>query len=513
MDSRTTGKSADRWSNAPSDPPDRQEMSASVSALRFGGVAEPEGAQMATTSQRHHVVVIGSGFGGLRAAKALKRADVDITMISRTTTHLFQPLLYQVATGILSEGEIAPTTRLVLRKQKNVSVRLGEVEDIDLQAKTVTSKLMSQETVMHFDSLIVAAGAQQSYFGNDHFATFAPGMKTIDDALELRGRILGAFEAAEVVTDPAERERRLTFVVVGAGPTGVELAGQIAELAERTLAGAFRSIRPQDCRVILLDAASAVLPPMGPKLGLKAQKRLEKLGVEIQLNAMVTNVDYRGLTVTDQDGTERRIDCACKVWSAGVQASPLGKLIADQSDGSQTDRAGRVVVEADLTVKGHPYVFVIGDLMAVPGVPGMAQGAIQGASYAATIIERALAGQDDPAEREPFTYRDKGSMATVSRFDAVTQVPIPMSSKKIELTGPLAWLAWLVLHLVYLVGYKNQVTTLFAWFVTFMGRGRSQMAITSQMIYARTAMQMLQSHMGALAAVEAADEVEKDESA
>jgi NADH dehydrogenase len=468
---------------------------------------------MTTVAERHHVVIIGSGFGGLKAARSLKHADVDVTLISRTTTHLFQPLLYQVATGILSEGEIAPTTRLVLRDQKNVRVRLGEVEGIDLQAKTVTSKLMSQVTVTPYDSLIVAAGAQQSYFGNDHFATFAPGMKTIDDALELRGRILGAFEAAEVVTDHAERERRLTFVVVGAGPTGVELAGQIAELAERTLAGAFRTIRPEDCRVILLDAAPAVLPPMGRKLGLKAQKRLERLGVEIQLNAMVTNVDYMGITVKDKDGSERRIDCACKVWSAGVQASPLGKLIAEQSDGSQIDRAGRVVVEPDLTVKGHPYVFVVGDLMAVPDVPGMAQGAIQGAAYATDIIKRSLAGQDDPVNREPFKYWDKGSMATVSRFDAVAQVPIPKSSKKLEFGGPLAWLAWLVLHLVYLVGYKNRFTTLVTWFITFLGRGRGQMAITSQMIYARTAMQALQSRQGPLAAVEAADKIEKDESA
>jgi NADH dehydrogenase len=339
-------------------------------------------------TRRHRVVIIGSGFGGLRAAQALKRADVDITLISRTTTHLFQPLLYQVATGILPAGEIAPTTRLILRKQANVQVGLGEVEAIDLHEKTVTWRLMTERTVTPYDSLIVAAGAQQSYFGNDHFATYAPGMKTIDDALELRGRILGAFEAAEVSTNHAERQRRLTFVVVGAGPTGVELAGQIAELAERTLAGAFRTIEPSDCRVILLDAAPAVLPPMGPKLGLKAQRRLQRLGVEVQLNAMVTNVDYMGITIKDKDGTERRIECACKVWSAGVQASPLGEMLAAQSDGTQTDRAGRVVVEPDLTVKGHPNVFVVGDLMAIPGVPGMAQGAIQGAKYAANLIMR-----------------------------------------------------------------------------------------------------------------------------
>ena len=361
-----------------------------------------------TVANRHHVVVVGSGFGGLTAAKALKRADVDVTLISKTTSHLFQPLLYQVATGILSEGEIAPSTRLILRRQKNVRVLLGDVDAIDLTAQTVTSRLMTMQTVIPFDSLIVAAGAQQSYFGHDEFATFAPGMKSIDDALELRGRILGAFEAAEVTTDQAERKRRLTFVVVGAGPTGVELAGQIAELSERTLAGAFRTIEPTDCHVILMDAAPAVLPPMGEKLGLMARRRLEKMGVEIQLNAMVTAVDYQGITVKDKDGPERRIECACKVWAAGVAASPLGRMLAEQSDGTEVDRAGRVVVEPDLTVKGHPNVFVVGDLMSVPGVPGMAQGAIQGAKYATKLIKHSVKGSDDPANRAPVQIPRQG---------------------------------------------------------------------------------------------------------
>lgn len=460
---------------------------------------------MTGAAGRHRVVIIGSGFGGLTAAKALKRADVDVVVISKTTSHLFQPLLYQVATGILSEGEIAPTTRLILRKQKNVRVLLGEVEAIDLAAQTVTSRLMTMRTVTPFDSLIVAAGAQQSYFGNDHFATYAPGMKTIDDALELRGRILGAFEAAEVSTDSVERQRRLTFVVVGAGPTGVEVAGQIVELAERTLAGAFRSIKPSDCRVILLDAAPAVLPPMGKKLGLKAQRRLEKMDVEIQLNAMVTAVDYYGITVQDKDGSQRRIQCACKVWAAGVQAGPLGKILAEQSDGTETDRAGRVLVQPDLTVKGHPNVFVVGDLMAVPGVPGMAQGAIQGAKYATKCIKRALKDRDDPAHRAPFKYFDKGSMATVSRFSAVARVG------RLEFGGFIAWLAWLVLHLVYLVGFKNRFTTLIHWGITFLGRSRSQMAITSQMIYARLAMSKLgEQEQGALAAAERAEQAEQE---
>jgi NADH dehydrogenase len=453
---------------------------------------------------RHRVVIIGSGFGGLNAAKALKRADVDITLISKTTTHLFQPLLYQVATGILSEGEIAATTRLILRKQKNIRVLLGDVGGIDLNVNTVTSKLMGMETVTPYDSLIVAAGAQQSYFGNDQFATYAPGMKSIDDALELRGRILGAFEAAEVSTDPTERERRLTFVIVGAGPTGVEVAGQIVELAERTLAGAFRTIKPSDCRVILLDAAPAVLPPMGPKLGLKAKQRLEKMGVEVQLNAMVSDVDYKGITIKAEGGTQRRIECACKVWAAGVQASSLGKMIAEQSDGTETDRAGRVLVEPDLTVKGHPNVFVVGDLMFVPGVPGMAQGAIQGAHYATKLIKHAIKGQDDPAARKPFKYFDKGSMATISRFNAVAQVG------KLEFAGFFAWLAWLVLHLYYLVGHKNRFTAVLAWTISFLGRSRGQMAITSQMIYARVVTNWMEAQtQGALAAAERAEQAER----
>ena len=360
------------------------------------------------------------------------------------------------------------------------------MESVDLQANTVTSKLMAMQTVTPFDSLIVAAGAQQSYFGNDHFATFAPGMKTIDDALELRGRILGAFEAAEVATDQHERDRRLTFVVVGGGPTGVELAGQIAELAEHTLPGAFRTIEPSDCRVILVDAGGAVLSPMGQKLGLKVQRRLEKIGVEIQLNSMVTNVDYLGITVKNRDGTERRIDCACKVWSAGVQANPLGRAIAAQAAGTETDRSGRVLVEPDLSIKGHPNVFVVGDLMAVPGVPGMAQGAIQGAKYVTKLIKQSLKGHDDPANRTPFKYHDKGSMATVSRHSAVAKMG------KLEFGGYFAWLAWLVLHLVYLVGFKNRFMTLIAWFTSFTTHSRGQLAITSQMIYARLAMSMVQ---------------------
>jgi len=438
----------------------------------------------ATATDRRKVVIIGSGFGGLNAAKALKHADVDIKMIARTTHHLFQPLLYQVATGIISSGEIAPPTRIILRKQKNAQVLLGNVTHIDMANQTIKSELLGHTYVTPYDTLIVAAGAGQSYFGNDHFAEWAPGMKTVDDALELRGRILGAFEQAERSSDPTRREKLLTFTVVGAGPTGVEMAGQIAELADHTLKGAFRHIDSTQARVILLDAAPAVLPPMGEKLGNKAQARLEKMGVDIQLGAMVTDVDRSGITVKDSDGTIRRIESATKVWSAGVSASPLGRDLADQSD-VELDRAGRVKVLPDLSIPGHPNVFVVGDMAAVEGVPGMAQGAIQGAKYAAKAIKAELKGAD-PAQREPFQYFDKGSMATVSRFSAVAKVG------PLEFGGFIAWLAWLVLHLVYLVGFKTKITTLLSWTVTFLSRARGNLTITEQQAYARTRIEELQ---------------------
>jgi NADH:ubiquinone reductase (H+-translocating) len=438
----------------------------------------------ATESDRRRVVIIGSGFGGLTAAQKLKKADVDIKLIARTTHHLFQPLLYQVATGIISEGEIAPATRVILRKQKNAQVLLGDVTHIDLTKKLVMSELLGHTYATPYDSLIIAAGAGQSYFGNDQFAEFAPGMKTIDDALELRGRILGAFEQAERSSDPERREKLLTFTVIGAGPTGVEMAGQIAELADHTLKGAFRHIDTTRAHVILLDAAPAVLPPMGPKLGQKAQARLEKMGVEIQLGAMVTDVDRNGLTVKDADGTSRRIESACKVWSAGVSASPLGRDLAEQS-GVELDRSGRVKVLRDLSVPDHPNVFVVGDMMAVEGVPGQAQGAIQGAKYVANLVKAELKGAD-PAAREPFKYFDKGSMATVSRYSAVAQVG------RLEFGGFIAWLAWLFLHLIYLVGFKTKISTLLSWTTTFLSTHRGQLTITEQQAYARTRIETLE---------------------
>jgi NADH dehydrogenase len=432
--------------------------------------------------RRHRVVVIGSGFGGLFGTKALRRADVDVTMIAKTTHHLFQPLLYQVATGILSEGEIAPATREVLARQKNATVLLGDVESIDLKARTVTHHVLGRKSVTPYDSLIVAAGAGQSYFGNDQFAEFAPGMKSIDDALELRGRIFGAFELAEIMAAKGENvDHLLSFVVVGAGPTGVEMAGQIAELAHRTLKRDFRYINTHEARVILLDAAPQVLPPFGAKLGAKTHETLEKLGVEIQLGAMVTDVDERGLVVQDKDGTKRRIEAVTKIWAAGVQASPLSHTLAEQT-GASLDRAGRIGVNPDLTLPGHPEVFVVGDMISLNNLPGVAQVAIQGAKYAAKEIRARLNGK---RPQEPFKYFDKGSMATISRFDAVAMVG------KLRLSGLIAWLMWLGVHLVYLTGFKNQVTALLHWAVTFLSNDRSERTATEQQIFARMALKRL----------------------
>ena len=290
--------------------------------------------------RKHHVVIIGSGFGGLFAAKALRRADVDVTLIARTTHHLFQPLLYQVATGILSEGEIAPATREVLRKNKNVTVQLGLVEGIDVEARQVRWRFHGLEQVTGYDSLIVAAGAGQSYFGNDHFARYAPGMKTIDDALELRARIFGAFELAELAPEGEDVSRFLTFAVVGAGPTGVEMAGQIRELASKTLVGEFRRIDTRQARVILIEGGPLVLPSFGEDLGGSARRSLEKRGVEVWTETMVTEVDSRGFTVKRKDGSTERVESVCKVWAAGVSANPLGPQLAEQT-GAETDRVGQ----------------------------------------------------------------------------------------------------------------------------------------------------------------------------
>jgi NADH dehydrogenase len=433
-------------------------------------------------STPHRVVVIGSGFGGLFGTQALKRRDdVEITLIAKTTHHLFQPLLYQVATGILSEGEIAPSTREVLARQKNARVVLGTVTHIDLAARTVTSEVLGREQVTAYDTLLVAAGAGQSWFGNDSFARHAPGMKSIDDALELRGRIFGAFELAELAQTPAEAERALTFVVVGAGPTGVEMAGQIAELAHRTLKNDFRRIDPTDARIILLDAAPTVLPSFGERLGGAARRRLTDMEVDVRLGTMVTDVDATGITVREPDGSSTRIEALTKVWAAGVQASPLGQQLAEQS-GAELDRAGRVKVLPDLTLPGHPEVFVVGDMISLDDLPGVAQVAIQGSRFAAKQVIRRLDGKD-PEPR--FEYFDKGSMATISRFSAVASIG------RFRFSGFIAWLLWLAIHLVYIIGFKHRVTTLLHWTVSFLGRGRAERVATEQQVFGRRAMDAL----------------------
>ena len=339
----------------------------------------------------------------------------------------------------------------ILRKQKNVRVLQALVEDIDIENQIVRWRNHNEYNETSYDTLLVAAGAGQSYFGNDHFAVFAPGMKTIDDALELRARIFSAFEQAEIATDPAEIQRLLTFVVVGAGPTGVEMAGQIRELASKTLKGEFRQIDPTKARVILVDGAPYPLPPFGEKLGQKTRSELEKLGVEMKMDAFVTNVDADGVTLKYKSGEEETIESVCKVWAAGVSASPLGAQLA-KATGAQVDRSGRVEVNKDLTLPNHPEIFVLGDMMAFPGVPGVAQGAIQSARFAADTVRARLAGR--APKRTEFSYFDKGSMATIARFKAVVQMG------KMEFTGFMAWVSWCFLHLLYIVGFKSQVGTL-----------------------------------------------------
>ncbi len=354
------------------------------------------------------MVIVGGGFGGLFAAKFLRHAPVEVTLIDRTNHHTFQPLLYQLATGILSEGAVAPPLREVLRNHRNVHVELADVTEFDLDAKTVTAAVpLGPPRVVEYDSLIVAAGAQGSYFGHDEFGRFAPGMKTIDDALELRARIFGAFEMAELEQDPAAQRAWLTFAVIGAGPTGVEMSGQIAELARRSLKGNFRHIDPASARVLLLDGGEKVLAPFGDRLSKIAARELERAGVELRLGCRVTDVKYDCIIVTGPDG-EERIDCRAKVWSAGVQASPLAGLLA-AATGAGTDRAGHIEVLPDCTLPGHPEVFAVGDMIALNNLPGVAEVAMQTGIHAARTIKRRLDGDTTP---RPFVYRDLGSMAT-----------------------------------------------------------------------------------------------------
>lgn len=431
---------------------------------------------------RHHVVIIGSGFGGLFAARELDGADVDVTLISRTNFHLFPPLLYQVATGLLSTGEIATSTRQILDKQKNTDIVRGDVTDINLENNTVTFEEGALTRTYEYDSLIVAAGAGQSYFGNDYFAEFAPGLKTLDNALEIRSRLVSAFERAEIVEDPEERERLLTFVIVGAGPTGVELAGQVAEMAHRSFRDEYSNFRPSSAKIILLDGAPQVLPPFGKRLGRKAQRELEKMGVTVRLNAMVTNIDESTVTYKDMKTEEETtIDSYTKIWSAGVAASPLGKTVAEQA-GLEVDRAGKVPVNPDLSVGDHRNVFVVGDMMNLDKLPGVAQVAIQSGEYAAKAIKAGVEENQEPDQREAFEYFDKGSMAIVGRFHAVVKLG------KVEIAGFLGWIMWLLVHVSFLVSKRNRIVSMFTWTLNALTPKRYNLPTTLQQMHARTAL-------------------------
>ncbi len=403
---------------------------------------------------RPHVVIIGGGFGGLYAARSLRRAKVRVTLIDRRNHHLFQPLLYQVATAALNPSDIAYPIRAILRKQKNATVLMADAESIDVEHKRVD--LRNGE--LHYDYLIVATGATHSYFGNDQWAKHAPGLKSVEDALEIRKRIYLAYEAAEREPDPELMRRWLTFVVVGAGPTGVELAGALSEIGHRTLAQDFRSIDPTQVRVVLVEGRERVLPPYPERLSAKAQSQLEKLGVEVRTESFVTNIDEDGVTIGDTTLGAKTV-----LWAAGVQASPLARSLS-----VPLDNAGRVKVNEDLSIPGHPEVFVIGDLAAMVSdgkeVPGVAQGAIQGGVHTAKNIRRALKRE----QTKPFRYKDKGSMATIGRGAAVADVGRGFS-------GWFAWAFWSVIHVMFLVGFRNRLLVMFHWawsYITFQRGAR-----------------------------------------
>jgi NADH dehydrogenase len=386
------------------------------------------------------VLILGCGFGGLWAAQALRKAPVELTVVDRTNHHLFSPLLYQVATAGLSAPAIAAPIRHVLARQKNTTVLMGEVQDIDVRKKQV---MLEDGMPLPYDYLVVATGAMHSYFGNDAWAPYAPGLKTLEDAFEIRSRVLLAFERAERETDAATRAAWLTFVVVGAGATGVELAGTLAEIARHTLKGEFRRYDPRNARVILVEASSRVLPPYPPALSEKARRQLERLGVTVFLEKKITGVDAEGVWM----GAER-IVARTVLWAAGVASSPLGRAL-----GAPLDRAGRVQVAPDLSVPGHPEIFVVGDLAAVKGVPGIAPAAKQMGRHAALNVLATLKGK----KRLPFRYRDYGQLATIGRNAAVADFG------RVRLSGYPAWLVWLVAHIYFLINFRNRIVVMLDW--------------------------------------------------
>jgi NADH:ubiquinone reductase (H+-translocating) len=412
---------------------------------------------------RPHIVIAGGGFAGLYTARGLRRADADITLVDRNNYHLFQPLLYQVATAALNPSDIAAPIRGILGRQKNLEVLLGEVTSIDTAAKTI--QLLDGQVT--YDYLVLATGATHSYFNHPEWERDAPGLKTIEDALEIRRRVLTAFEAAERETDPAKQSAWLTFVVIGAGPTGVELAGALSEIARQTMVRDFRHIHPESARVLLLEGKERVLPPYPPDLSAKAQQQLERLGVEVMTNARVTSVSDSEVQV----GETTVIATRTVLWAAGVQASPLARSL-----GVPLDRAGRVLVEPDLTIPGHKDVFVLGDLAAAAMhdgslVPGVAPAAIQAGQHTALNLERALEGQPLRA----FRYRDKGSLATIGRAAAVAD----FGGRK-KFGGFFAWMAWLLIHIFFLIGFRNRFLVITQWAWAYLTYQRGARLITGR---------------------------------
>jgi len=420
-------------------------------------------------SERWKVVIIGGGFGGLSAAQHLKSNLVDVTLIDRRNYHLFQPLLYQVATGSLSAGEIASPLRSVLSRQKNTRVWLGTVVDIDPDSKRVS---LADGTVVPYDSLIVAAGSQTSYFGRNEWQEWAPGMKSIEEATIIRHKILYAFEVAERLSDPEQRRAWLTFVIVGAGPTGVELSGAIAEIARQTLKNDFRSIKPEEAQIILLDGAPRVLMSFPESLAERASRTLAKLGVQLRCGAMVKQVNEDGLTIESDKRTDS-IAAKTVVWAGGITASPLGKILASRTK-AEADRGGRVKVKPDLTIPHYPDIYVVGDLASATDksgkpLPGLAQVAMQGGAYAAKAIVRKVKGQK---ELPPFHYFDKGSLAVIGRGAAVADV------FGAHLSGLIAWLVWAFIHIVYLVNFQSRVLVFIQWAIQDLTFSRGARLIT-----------------------------------
>jgi NADH:ubiquinone reductase (H+-translocating) len=448
---------------------------------------------MTDESGPRRVVIVGGGFAGLFAVRRLKHSNVSVTLIDRAQHHVFQPLLYQCATGIMSEGKIAVPLRDLLKKYKNVDCVMAEVTEFDTAGRRVIATRVGGDRLEYgYDDLIVAAGVRQSYFGHDEFARWAPGMKTISDALAIRRRVYGAFEMAQTAPTPQERRAWLTFVLVGAGPTGVELAGQIREVATKTLRAEFRSIRPEDARVLLFDGGSAPLAVFGPKLSQKADKALQALGVEQHMGSIVTHVDQAGVLVRDHAGEQTHYDANTVLWTAGVEAPPIAEALANAT-GAKRDRAGRILVEENLTIPGHPEISVLGDMMSLNKLPGVAEVAMQSGLYAGNRIRRQVSG--DLAEK-PFRYRDLGSAAYISRGRAV------VSAGPLKVGGFLGWVIWLFIHITFLTGYRNRLGALLTWWLAFTRDIRRERTFTTQQIETLRNVYSLPDAAGVAAALE-----------